>query len=130
MRGHGRCLSFTSESKPDSFAAGSPRNRRPYAVRCRATPRRRRNWYAYGLIAPAVTFMVLVHLIPTTGGILLYFKRLNTFTCPSDEPLFSKTPFKSSTAFRPVSIARMLSPNRLKFSGSFHAASRVMNSVT
>ena len=43
-------------------------------------PRRRRNWFAYGLIAPAVTFMVLVHLIPTTGGVLLSFKRLNTFT--------------------------------------------------
>jgi multiple sugar transport system permease protein len=44
-------------------------------------PRRRRtNWFAYGLIAPAVAFMVLVHLIPTTGGILLSFKRLNTFT--------------------------------------------------
>ena len=44
-------------------------------------PRRRRvNWFAYGLIAPAVTFMVLIHLIPTTGGILLSFKRLNTFT--------------------------------------------------
>jgi multiple sugar transport system permease protein len=43
-------------------------------------PRRRTNWFAYGLIAPAVTFMVLVHLLPTTGGILLSFKRLNTFT--------------------------------------------------
>ena len=29
-------------------------------------PRRRRtNWFAYGLIAPAVTFMVLMHLLPT-----------------------------------------------------------------
>ncbi|MDA0172615.1 sugar ABC transporter permease [Solirubrobacter taibaiensis] len=45
-------------------------------------PRRRprRNWFAYGLIAPAVTFMVLVHLLPTAGGVLLSFKRLNTFT--------------------------------------------------
>jgi multiple sugar transport system permease protein len=42
--------------------------------------RRRRNWFAYGLIAPAVTFMVLVHLLPTAGGVLLSFKRLNTFT--------------------------------------------------
>lgn len=43
-------------------------------------PRGRRNWFAYGLIAPAVTFMVLVHLIPTAGGVALSFKRLNTFT--------------------------------------------------
>lgn len=43
-------------------------------------PRRRRNWFVYGLIAPAVTFMVLVHLIPTAGGVVLSFKRLNTFT--------------------------------------------------
>jgi multiple sugar transport system permease protein len=42
--------------------------------------RRRRNWVAYGLIAPAVTFMVLVHLLPTIGGFVLSFKRLNTFT--------------------------------------------------
>ena len=43
-------------------------------------PRRRRNLFAYWLIAPAVAFMVLVHLLPTTGGVLLSFKRLNTFT--------------------------------------------------
>jgi multiple sugar transport system permease protein len=44
-------------------------------------PRRRRiNWFAYGLVAPAVAFMVLVHLLPTAGGVLLSFKRLNTFT--------------------------------------------------
>ena len=42
--------------------------------------RRRRNWFAYGLVAPAVTFMVLVHLLPTVGGVVLSFKRLNTFT--------------------------------------------------
>jgi len=35
---------------------------------------------AYWLIAPAITFMVLVHLLPTIGGIVLSFKRLNTFT--------------------------------------------------
>src|SRR6201999_4351800 len=31
-------------------------------------------------VAPAVTFMVLVHLLPTFGGFVLSFKRLNTFT--------------------------------------------------
>jgi multiple sugar transport system permease protein len=46
-------------------------------------PRRRRSSghrFAYALIAPAVTFMVLVHLLPTAGGVLLSFKKLNTFT--------------------------------------------------
>jgi multiple sugar transport system permease protein len=47
--------------------AGRPRRRRP-------------NWFAYGLIAPAVTFMVVIHLLPTAGGVLLSFKKLNTFT--------------------------------------------------
>src|SRR3954469_1629531 len=36
--------------------------------------------FAYWLIAPAITFMVLVHLLPTIGGFVLSFKRLNTFT--------------------------------------------------
>jgi multiple sugar transport system permease protein len=35
---------------------------------------------AYWLVAPAITFMVLVHLLPTVGGFVLSFKRLNTFT--------------------------------------------------
>jgi multiple sugar transport system permease protein len=35
---------------------------------------------AYLLIAPALTFMVLVHLIPSAAGIALSFKNLNTFT--------------------------------------------------
>src|SRR3954464_2230110 len=56
--------------------------RSPRGLHARAgRPRRRRiNWFAYGLVAPAVTFMVLVHLLPTAGGVLLSFKRLNTFT--------------------------------------------------
>ena len=35
---------------------------------------------AYWLIAPAVTFMVLVHIVPALGGLALSFKNLNTFT--------------------------------------------------
>src|SRR6201999_590617 len=31
-------------------------------------------------VAPVVAFMVLVHLLPTIGGVVLSFKRLNTFT--------------------------------------------------
>jgi multiple sugar transport system permease protein len=40
----------------------------------------RRHRFAYALIAPAVLFMVAVHLIPTGAGIYLSFLRLNTFT--------------------------------------------------
>jgi multiple sugar transport system permease protein len=40
----------------------------------------RRGRLAYWLIAPAATVMVLIHLIPTAGGIFLSFKKLNTFT--------------------------------------------------
>ena len=49
-------------------------------------PRRRRrlrysrNRLAYWLIAPAVAFMVLVHVVPMAGGVWLSFKNLNTFT--------------------------------------------------
>jgi multiple sugar transport system permease protein len=41
---------------------------------------RSRTRFAYWLIAPAVAFMVLVHLVPTAAGVVLSFKRLNTFT--------------------------------------------------
>jgi multiple sugar transport system permease protein len=49
-------------------------------------PRRRRRLrpsrtrVAYAMIAPAVVFMVLVHLLPAAGGLWLSFKNLNTFT--------------------------------------------------
>jgi multiple sugar transport system permease protein len=43
-------------------------------------PRRSGRRLAYWLIAPAVVFMVLVHVIPTLGGLALSFKNLNTFT--------------------------------------------------
>ena len=33
-----------------------------------------------GLVAPAVVFMVIVHLLPAAGGIYLSFKNLNLFT--------------------------------------------------
>jgi multiple sugar transport system permease protein len=50
------------------------------AGRPRRSAERSRRRFAYALIAPAVAFMVLIHLIPTAGGVLLSFKRLNTFT--------------------------------------------------
>jgi multiple sugar transport system permease protein len=41
---------------------------------------RRRRRFAYWLIAPALVFMVLVHLLPTAAGTFLSFLDLNTFT--------------------------------------------------
>jgi multiple sugar transport system permease protein len=40
----------------------------------------RRHRFAYALVAPAVVFMLLVHLVPTAAGVYLAFLRLNTFT--------------------------------------------------
>ena len=46
----------------------------------RRAPRDRRARFAYWLIAPALAFMVLVHLVPTAAGTFLSFLDLNTFT--------------------------------------------------
>ena len=46
----------------------------------RAAGRDRRARFAYWLIAPALAFMVLVHLVPTAAGTFLSFLDLNTFT--------------------------------------------------
>jgi multiple sugar transport system permease protein len=54
-----------------------PRQRRRQAPSAIA---RRRERFAYWLIAPAVVFMVLVHLVPTAAGTFLSFLNLNTFT--------------------------------------------------
>jgi multiple sugar transport system permease protein len=46
----------------------------------RAAGRDRRARFAYWLIAPALGFMLLVHLVPTAAGTFLSFLDLNTFT--------------------------------------------------
>ena len=40
----------------------------------------RRHSFAYALIAPAVLFMLVVHIVPTAAGVYLGFLKLNTFT--------------------------------------------------
>jgi multiple sugar transport system permease protein len=50
-----------------------------------ATARRhtwRRNRFAWWLIAPALIFMVLVHIVPMLLGVYVGFLKLNTFTLP------------------------------------------------
>jgi multiple sugar transport system permease protein len=44
--------------------------------------RRKRNRFAWYLIAPALTFMLLVHVLPTLAGVYVGFLRLNVFTLP------------------------------------------------
>jgi multiple sugar transport system permease protein len=70
-------VSQTLEPTPEAtrLRDSLPRKRPP-----RRSASRSRTRLAYWLIAPAITFMVLVHLLPTIGGFVLSFKRLNTFT--------------------------------------------------
>jgi multiple sugar transport system permease protein len=63
-------LEETSPPRVVSSRGGAPRR----------SASRSRTRLAYWLIAPAVVFMVIVHLLPTAGGFVLSFKRLNTFT--------------------------------------------------
>ena len=44
--------------------------------------RHQRNRFAWWLIAPALVFMLLVHVLPTLAGVYVSFLRLNTFTLP------------------------------------------------
>src|SRR5215470_12394320 len=65
-----------SEITTPPAASPAPPRRRPVVRR----PRWRRHRLAYGLILPALIFMVLVHILPMIGGLVLSFKKLNTFT--------------------------------------------------
>ena len=67
-----------TEPKTPAPAPPAPQRRRPPVRPPRLRWRRHR--LAYALIAPAVVFMVLVHLLPMLGGFYLSFKKLNTFT--------------------------------------------------
>jgi multiple sugar transport system permease protein len=64
----------TEKASPE--AARTPSARPGRRGGSRASGRR----LAYWLIAPALVFMVLVHVIPSLAGIALSFKNLNTFT--------------------------------------------------
>jgi multiple sugar transport system permease protein len=63
-------LTKTSRRVPDGTPAAPARPRR----------RRHRHRFAYAMLAPALAFMVLVHVLPTFGGVYLSFLNLNTFT--------------------------------------------------
>jgi multiple sugar transport system permease protein len=52
----------------------------PLVRRSRTRRRRRRELFAYALIAPAAIFMLLVHLVPTAAGLYVSFLDLDLFT--------------------------------------------------
>jgi multiple sugar transport system permease protein len=74
----------TSELSAKASGEGSPqRGPRPSSRTGRAAggaAARSRARFAYWLIAPALVFMVLVHLLPTAAGVFLSLLNLNTFT--------------------------------------------------
>jgi multiple sugar transport system permease protein len=70
-------MSTITPTEPASTAqliVEPPRRRRSSSLK------RSRRRLIIGLVAPAVVFMVLVHLLPMLGGVYLSFKNLNTFT--------------------------------------------------
>ncbi len=84
-RGSTPSLVLLGMSTPSVIADAVPRGaapRPPGAAKGGAgwERRRARRRLAWVLIAPAALFMVLVHGLPTVGGIYLSFKELNTFT--------------------------------------------------
>jgi multiple sugar transport system permease protein len=68
----------TSSVKEPVAAPSGPAT--PPAERPPAAAAARRRRFAYWLIAPALAFMVLIHLIPTAAGGFLSLLDLNTFT--------------------------------------------------
>ena len=72
-------MSTRSVSPPEPAAPVGPVVVEPPPRRDGALRRSRRRLIA-GLVAPAVVFMTLVHLLPALGGLYLSFKNLNLFT--------------------------------------------------
>ena len=70
-------MSTRVETPPPPVEASGTAQRAPVPAR---VPGWRSNRFAWALIAPALVFMVLVHLIPTIAGIYVSLLRLNTFT--------------------------------------------------
>jgi multiple sugar transport system permease protein len=72
-------MTVTAEpTEPADVQEAPGEKRRPR--RPRVVPKLERTRLPYALIAPAVVFMVLIHILPMIGGWVLSLKRLNTFT--------------------------------------------------
>jgi multiple sugar transport system permease protein len=75
----------------------------------------RRHRFAYAMLAPAIVFMVAVHVIPTAAGAYLSFLRLNTFTFPD---LF-RAPWTGLQNYRDV-LFDELNPLHSGFTNAVH----------
>ena len=69
-------------SEPPRVSVPSPGKRTERGDSGGRRLQRKRNRLAWYLIAPALTFMLLVHVLPTLAGVYVSFLRLNTFTLP------------------------------------------------
>jgi multiple sugar transport system permease protein len=63
-----------SPTEPTAHVTVEPPRRRGSSLRAS------RNRFIAALVAPAILFMLIVHLLPTIGGFYLSFKNLNLFT--------------------------------------------------
>lgn len=73
----------------------------------------KKNKLAYGLIAPALVAMLIIHVIPIVSGIYMSFLKLNQFTLKQ----FLKAPFIGLDNYKAV----LLDPNSTMRSGFFDA---------
>ena len=69
-------------SEPPRVSVPSPGKRTERGDSGGRRLQRKRNRLSWYLIAPALTFMLLVHVLPTLAGVYVSFLRLNTFTLP------------------------------------------------
>ena len=68
----------TPTLQPDVRAEVTTMTGPPPPTRARRRPRR--NLFPYALIAPALIVMVIVHVLPAIGGLVISFKKFNLFT--------------------------------------------------
>lgn len=73
----------------------------------------KKNKLAYGLIAPALVAMIIIHVIPIVSGMMMSFLNLNQFTLKK----FLKAPFIGLDNYKTV----LLDPNSTMRSGFFDA---------
>jgi multiple sugar transport system permease protein len=72
-------MSITTEpTEPTELRLDEPVEDQP--VRPRRVPKLERTRLPYALVAPAALFMLLIHILPMGGGLVLSLKNLNTFT--------------------------------------------------
>jgi multiple sugar transport system permease protein len=66
--------------KGDAPTPAPPQSEKPRPRRPRRRRKSSQSRFAWAMIAPAAIFMILIHLIPTVGGIYVSTLKLNVFT--------------------------------------------------